>query len=191
MYDGSKPGIMLYRCGGATNVGSPLVRQKETLNAQTCLNAVVNLSLVDDAVRLLLTSLAGETQAVYIRNWEMWTRFCSARKISPCVDTSKRNWDVDILTFLTWDHTVVKNGGGTLGTRFGAIRFLHLLEGKGDFDGKAFRIRALINAVKRKKCVNQRLPLNPEMLERWKSKLNLRTPAWSEMWAGLMIGCIS
>ena len=82
----------------------------------------------------------------------------------------------------------MKNGGGTPRARFSAIRFLHLLEGRGDFEGKSFRIRELISAVKRKKGTNQRLPLNPEMLGRGKSKLDFGTPAGSEMCAVLMFG---
>ena len=53
----------------------------------------------------------------------------------------------------------MKNGGGTLATRFSAIRFLHLLDGEGDFAGKSLRARALIESAKRKIGSNHRLPL--------------------------------
>lgn len=46
----------------------------------------------------------------------------------------------------------MRNGGGATGTRFSAIRFLQLLEGKGDFGGESFRIRASINVVTRKRA---------------------------------------
>ena len=45
----------------------------------------------------------------------------------------------------------MKYGGETLAKRFSSIMFLHLVEGRGDFDGKSFRIHALINSVKKKK----------------------------------------
>ena len=149
---------------------------------------MVNRSLIDDTVKLLANSLAGETQAVYFRNWDMRTRFCDAREISPCVDTAKHNWDVDILCFLTWAHTVIRNGCGASSTRFSAIGYLHLLQGKGDFEGESFRISALVNAAKRKRGVDQRLPTNPEMLEKGKSMLNMKTASRSELWAVLMMG---
>ena len=106
----------------------------------------------------------------------------------PWLDTDVHNWDKELLSFPTWEHVVTKNGGGTIATRFSAIRYLHLIEGKGDFEGKAFRARALIEAAKRRKGANRRLPINPEMLSRGKQKLNLDTPTGSEIWATLMLG---
>ena len=141
MYDGRKPGVRLYRCGGSDT---------RRLKTQTCLNAVVNRALVSDTVKLLMNSLAADTQTTYLEGWMMRARFCDARGVSQWVNTAVRNCDQNILGFLTWEHTVVKNGGGTLAKRFIAIRFLHLIEGGGDFDYKSFRARALINAVKKK-----------------------------------------
>ena len=46
----------------------------------------------------------------------------------------------------------------------------------------------MINAVKRKRGVNQRLPLNPEMLEKGKAMLDLETADGGEMWAVLLLG---
>ena len=174
------PCIFLYRLGGASDVGPSLVIHPDELNAQTCLNNAANRALADDAAKLLLNSLAGETQTVYFRNWEIWTRFRDTRKISPWVDASQRNWDVDILSFLTWEQTVLRNGGGALSTWFSAISFLHLVEGQGYIEGESFRIIPPIHTVNRKRGANQRLPLNPEMLEKGNPKLNLRTSASSE-----------
>ena len=70
----------------------------------------------------------------------------------------------------------MKNGGGTPAARFREIRFLHLLAGAGDFEGGYFRIRALIESAKRKRWVNQRLPLSPEMLHPSQSELNRTAP---------------
>ena len=59
----------------------------------------------------------------------------------------------------------MKNGGGALETRFSAARFLHSVEGRGGFEGGgAFRIMALIEAVKSRRGVAHRLPTNPEIL---------------------------
>ena len=179
MYDGSKPGVMLYRCGWSDT---------RKLTTQTCLNAVVNRALVDDTVKILTNSLADDTQTTYLKGWKMWTRFCDSRGFPPWVNTAVRNWDRNILCFLTWEHTVMKNGRDTLAKRFSAIRFLHLIAGRGDFDDKSFRIRALINGVKKKKGAGQMLPINPEMLRKAKAKLNLMTPTGSELWASLMLG---
>ena len=122
MYDGGTPGIMLYRCGGSGPRG---------LKTQSCLNAVVNRALVDDAVKLLMSSLAADAQTTYLKGWKTWARFCKARGVSPWVNAAVRNWDQNILSFLTWEHAVMKNGGDTLAKLFSAIRFLHLIEGRG------------------------------------------------------------
>ena len=82
----------------------------------------------------------------------------------------------------------MKNGGGALAARFIAMRFLHLVEGEGDFEGKAFRVRAPIEAAKRRRGVKQRLPINPEMLPMGRQKLNVATPTGGEIWATLMLG---
>ena len=82
----------------------------------------------------------------------------------------------------------MKNGGGTLAVGFSAIKFLHLLEGRGDFEGRSFRIRALIEAAKRKRGVNHRLPINPEMLIKEKARLNLKESNGSELRAAMMLG---
>ena len=99
MYDGGELGISLYRFGGGTDGGSPLFRRPDVSNAQTSLNDVANRSPIDETAKLLLNSLAGEKQTVYFRSWEMRPRFCDAREISPWVDTSMRNLDVDVLSF--------------------------------------------------------------------------------------------
>lgn len=76
----------------------------------------------------------------------------------------------------------------SLDTRFGAIRFSHLLEEKGDSEGKSFRVRALIEVPKCMSGVSQRLPLNPEMLGNGRSELNPPAPDGCEIWADAMIG---
>ena len=188
MFNGGVPGIIRYRCGANPETGAASIRQPVKLGTQNCLNAVVNRSMVDETIRLLLSTLSEGPQVMYLENWEIWTRFCSNRNLPPWLDTNVHNWDQELLSFLTWEHVVMKNGGGTLAARFSAIRFLHLIEGKGDFEGKAFRVRALIEAVQRRKGVNRRLPINPEMLSRGKRDLNLDTPTGSEIRATLMLG---
>ena len=90
--------------------GFPRVDKPAMLITQTCLNEVVNRALVGDAAQLLLSSLAADTQKMYLEEWEMWTRFCDTMGISPWANTAAHNWDQDILCFLTRDHTVMKNG---------------------------------------------------------------------------------
>ena len=48
--------------------------------------------------------------------------------------------------------------------------------------------RALIEAAKRQRGVNQRLPINPEMVEKGKLKLGLSTSTGSELWGETMLG---
>ena len=78
------------------------------------------------------------------------------------MDTTKRNWDAEILNFLTCEYSVMENGRSVLSTRFSSVRFLHLLEGEEDFDGKASRVRTLTDAVKSKKGAHQKMPSGPE-----------------------------
>ena len=75
-----------------------------------------------------------------------------------------------------------------LATRFCSNRFLHLIEGKGDFDGKAFRARALIEAVKRKKGAPRKLPVSPEFLTEGSLRLNSNKQSDAEFWAAVMCG---
>ena len=83
--------------------------------------------MADEKVRLLLSSLAERTQTMYLENWQIWVNYCRARKIAPRMDTSVRNCGREVLSFLTWGHTVMKNGGGAPADRFSAIRFLRLV----------------------------------------------------------------
>ena len=57
-----------------------------------------------------------------------------------------------------------ENGSSAQATRCSSVRFLHLLEGTGDFDGKALRAGALIEAVNIKKVAHQKIPAIPEIL---------------------------
>ena len=122
MQDGRKPGVMLYRCGG---------NETRKLDTQTCLNAVANRALVGDTVKLLMNSLAEDTQNAYLKGWKVWARFCESRGVSPWANTTIHNWDQNTLCYLTWEHTVVKNGGETLARRLSDIRFCTWSKGEG------------------------------------------------------------
>ena len=82
--------------------GASLIDQPKTLNAKTCPNAIANRALAGDAAKLLLSSVAGDTQMVYLEGWKWRTRFCESGKISPYVNSSLRNWGRDVLCFFTW-----------------------------------------------------------------------------------------
>lgn len=129
----------------ASNVHIP-----KTLGTQKSLNALVGKSLVGETIERLLSSLAPSTQTTYLRCWKFWSRYCEARGVSPWLDPSKQDWDVEILNYSTWGYSIVKIGGSGLGTRFSAIKFIHAVEGRGDFEKKTHRIFSLIDAVKRK-----------------------------------------
>ena len=177
-----------YRRGANLDVSAPIISKPLSARTQDKLDSLTDHALGTETISLLMSSLAESTQGTYLKNWKMWTKFCQRRGVSPWVDTSRHNWDAEILNFLTWEYSVVKNGSSVLATRFCSIRFLHLIEGKGDFDRKAFRIRALIKAVKRKKGVQQKLPVNPEFLRGGISMLNLNRKSDSELWAAAMCG---
>ena len=84
----------------------------------------------------------------------------------------------------------MKLGGSALSSRFSAIKFLHLVEGRGDFEGKTYRIHALINAVKRKNETKQQ-PVNPEMLRWGKARMSsLEGAKWKavELWSAILMG---
>lgn len=70
---------------------------------------------------------------------------------------------------------------GALVTRIIAIRISHPLGRNGDFERAAFMIIAPINDAKRESGVKQRLPLNPGMSAKGRSKLNLTTPTWGKL----------
>ena len=120
------------------------------LGAQESLGALVDRTLVGETIKLLSISHAPETQSAYLRGWKFWRRYCDMRQKSPWIDMSLPDWGRELLTYLTWEHTVMKLGGSALTTRFCAIKFTHLVEGKEDFENKDHRIHALIEAVKRK-----------------------------------------
>ena len=115
-----------------------------TLNHQRSLNALVDKTAVGDAISLLLESSAPATRAAYLRGWNFWQEYCNARQTSPWVNMNEHGWDSHLLSFLTWGRKVMGNGGSTIASRFSAIRHLRMMEGRGDFDGKAYRVSALI-----------------------------------------------
>ena len=151
------------RCGGRKRTiafgdkqpsdasGSVDTRCGADLNPQRRINALVDKTVIDDAISLLLESLAPATRSTYLRSWNFWQEYCNARPISPCVNMNEHGWGSNLLSFLTWEHKVMGNGGSTIASRFSAIRHMHMMEGRGDFDGKAYRVRALIGDVSRKK----------------------------------------
>ena len=161
MYGGSAPGRFLYRRGASGQAGSSLIDKPAKLHDQQCINAVANRSLVDETARNPLSALEENAQTTYLENWELRASFLRVRKMAHWLSTTTRNREKGVLSLLTWEHTVMKNGGWALADRLSAIRLLHLVEGIGDFAGKSFRIRALIEAEARMRGVNQRLPNNP------------------------------
>ena len=88
------------------------------------------------------------------------------RKPPNITDVQHPNWDQDWLNYLTWGHAVMKIGWSALTTRFCAIKFIHLVDGMGDFEHKTHRAKALIDAVSRKTARVRKAPSNPESL-RW------------------------
>ena len=151
----------LNRCGGRKRTNTNGNKQPHTMaeasegsmgpqtHPQRRLNALAEKTTIDDTIALLLESLATATQTAYLRSWQCWQDYCTRRGISPWMNINEHGWDMDLLTFLTWEYKVMGNGGSTLSTRFSAIRHLRMVEGRGDFDGKAYRVRALIDAVGR------------------------------------------
>ena len=78
-----------------------------------------------------------------------------------------------------------------MSARFSAIKFLHAIEGKGDFESKTYRSHALIEASKRKNETKQQLPVNPELLRWGKARMpNYDEANWKakESWAAIVIG---
>ena len=144
-------------------------KENTGLGAQDSLNSLVGKVLVDETIKLLLSSLAPATQTSYLRGWKFRTEFCETRGRSPWIDMTIPDWDHELLVFLTWEHIVMKIGSSALTTRFCALKFVHLVEGRGDFENKDHRVKALIESVKRKGSVNQKSPVNPELL-RWGEK---------------------
>ena len=152
---------------------------------------MVGKSLVGETIRLLLSALAPSTQATYLRFWKFGSRYCESRQISPLVNATEKDWDIDILNFLTWEYSVVKIGGSGLTTRFGAIQFLHSMEGKAEFDHKTHRIHSLIAAVMGKGDTKQQLPVNPDLLRWGADRMSSYEGAmWKarEVWAAILVG---
>ena len=175
----------------APRASAPIIGSNRPLNVQGSLGALVDKTLVGETLKLLLSSLASSTQTVYLRGRKFWIRYCESRGISPWVDMSQAGWGEGLLHYLTWEHIVMKLGGSALTTRFCAIKSIHLVEGKGDFEHRDHRIHTLINAVKLKSEVHQKLPVNPEMLRWGKSRMaDVDGAKWkvTELWAALMVG---
>lgn len=129
-----------------------------TVDPQRSLGAIVDKSMIDEAIKPLPISLSPSTQDVYCGNWKFWRVYCKRMGISPWLGAQGEDWGAELLSYLTWGHTVMKIGGSALTARFDAVKFLHLVEGKGDFDMKAHRVRALLEATRRKGETNQNSP---------------------------------
>ena len=131
-----------FRCGmdkegsSGTRVGVPSIMTGEKLGTQDHLNALVEKSTTDETIRLLMNSLAPATQSAYLRNWKAWNGYCEAGNMNPWLNVSEDNWDMKLLNYLTWEHTVMKVGASALVSRYSAIKHIHLIEGRGDFEGK-------------------------------------------------------
>ena len=92
--------------------GASFVAKPEKLNDQQCINAAAHRSLIDETVLLLRRSLDAKSQTMYLGRWELRAHFLPIGEISPRLDTSDRNRDQDVLSFLKWEHTVMGNWGG-------------------------------------------------------------------------------
>ena len=89
---------------------------------------------------------------------EIKDAFRPPRVISPWVDASRRNWGSAIWNFLICGYADLGNGGGTLSARFSSIRFLHLIECRGDYGGEECRSRDLADEAKRGNWHDQQIP---------------------------------
>ena len=138
MYNWGAPCITLYRFGPSEPVANSLTDIPVELNARQCINASAHRSRIDETARLLLSSSDGSTRSMYLGNWTLWVDLRRVRKISPWMRTTTHRWDQDVLGFLTWGHTFIKNWGVTLSARLRAIRFLHLVGGSGVLKGSPF-----------------------------------------------------
>ena len=129
-----------YRMGGKEESGekpheesqpiAPNVHIPERLGTQPSLNALAGKSMVGETFEMLLSSPAPSKQTTYLWCCKFWSKYCEARRVSPRLDPSKQDWDVEILNYLTWECSVVKIGGSGLETRFIARKFAHAVEGR-------------------------------------------------------------
>ena len=105
-------------CGSIMEAGDPMISKPLKTGNQDELNSVADRELGTETISLLMSPRSESTQGTYLENLEMRTKFCQRRGASPWVDTSKLNWDAEILNFLDWEYPVMENGSSVLSARF-------------------------------------------------------------------------
>ena len=86
----------------APRASAPIIGTNRVLNAQESLGALVRETLVGEATKLHLSSIAPSNQTVYLRGWKFRSRYCDSRGVSPRIEMSLPQWGVDLLHYRTW-----------------------------------------------------------------------------------------
>ena len=101
---------------------------------QSKLNSLAQPAIWADRTQIFLEKLAPGTRKGYWCAWKQWEMFCEHRQQNEWIDASAGpNWDETCIEFLLPHHKVMRRKAGTLKTKVGAVRYFHIIRGKGIF----------------------------------------------------------
>ena len=141
---------------------------------QSKLNEMIQPVLGTDRAQTFLEKLAPGTRKGYWCAWKQWKLFCEQRQQSEWIDVSGGpNWDETFIEFLLFHHKIMQRKAGTLKTKVAAVRYFHVIHGKGDFLIVGARVKALIKGVEKRERPNSKRPFNIELLEKMLAEVEM------------------
>ena len=75
-----------------------------------------------------MSTVASRTRNRYSAGRTAWREFCDGMQVPPRLDPPKEGWGGILLYFFTCEHRIFGVGYSGSGTRYSAIRFVHLIE---------------------------------------------------------------
>ena len=83
---------------------APIIGKNRVGDVQESSDSMAGKTLVGETTELLPSSMAPSTQTVYLRGWKFRIRYCDSMGVSPWIDMSQPQWDLDLLHYPTWGH---------------------------------------------------------------------------------------
>ena len=141
---------------------------------QSRLNACVKPIMGRDKTKFFLDNLAVSTRTGYWSAWNQWNEFAEQRGRSPWIQyrNDDDEWGGNFLEFLLFHSEVMKRKSSTSGTKVAAVRYFHLINGKGDFTAMGLRVKTLVNGVSKREVPNAKRPYNIELIQEIKKKID-------------------
>ena len=120
---------------------------------QSRLNSIAKPLVGKDKSKFFLETLAPGTKTGYWCAWNQWIDFASERGHSCWLSPdSGEEWDSNLIEFLLFHQHVTQRRAGTLRTKVDAVRYFHLIHGKGDFTACGTRVRTLLKGIDKREA---------------------------------------